>query len=61
VRARAGPGADDDVDAVVFERRVEHLFDVHHEAMDFVDEEDLALADVREDAGEIELFLQDRA
>ena len=40
VRARAGSGADHDVDAVVFERGVEHLFDVHHESMDFVDKKD---------------------
>ena len=53
-----GPGADQDVDAEVLERRVEHLFHVGQQAVDFVDEEDLARSDVAQDAGEIELFLQ---
>ena len=36
-----GPDADQNIDAKIFERRVEHLLDVRQQAMDFVDEEDL--------------------
>ena len=42
MRARAGAGADQNVHAEVFERGVEDLFDVGQQAVNFVDEEDLA-------------------
>ena len=59
VGAGAGSGADHDVDAEVFEGGVENLFDVGEEAVDFVDEEDLACLNVCENAGEVEFFLED--
>ena len=58
VRARAGAGADQDVQAKIFERGVEHLFHIGQQAVNFVDEEDLPCADVAQDAGEIQFFLQ---
>ena len=58
VRARAGSGSDQDVHAEILERRVQHFFDIGKQPVDFVDEEDLARANVGEDAGEIELLLQ---
>ena len=56
-----GPVAHQDVDAEILQRRVEHLLHVRHQAVDLVDEEDLPRADVAENAGEVELLLQDRA
>ncbi len=61
MRARARAGADQDVHAEILQRRVEHLLHVGQQAVDLVDEEDLARLDVAEDAGEIELLLQNRA
>ena len=61
MRSRAGAAADQDVEVEVFERRVQHLFDVGQQTVDFVDEENLAQPDVAEDAGEIEFLLQHRA
>ena len=58
VRARARSGADQDVHAEILERRVEHLLDVRQQAVNLVDEEDLALLDVAENAGEVEFLLQ---
>lgn len=57
--AGAGALSDQDVDTEVLDGGIEHLLDVGHEAMDFVDEEDLLFADVGEDAGEVELLLED--
>ena len=61
VRARARPGADQDVDPEVLQCRVEHLLDVRHQAVDLVDEEDLPAADLAEDSGEVDLLLEDGA
>ena len=61
MRARGGTLADDDVELIVLERGVEFFFEDRLEAMDFVEEEHLALADVSEDGGEIALNLQGRA
>ena len=58
VRARARARADQDVDAEILQRRIQHLFDIGQQPVDLVDEEDLARADVAEDAGEVELLLQ---
>ena len=60
VRARARSGADQNVHAEILERRVEHLLDVGQQAVNLVDEEHLARADVAEDAGQVELLLQNR-
>jgi len=54
------PDAHQDIDAKILQRRIEHLFHVGQQAVNLVDEEDLAGAYVAEDAGEIELFLQHR-
>ena len=59
--ARAGTGADEDVHAEVFERGVDHLFDIGKQPMDFVDEEDFAVLDIAEDADEVEFLLENRA
>ena len=56
--ARAGAGADQDIDAEILERRVQNLFDVGHQSMDFVDEENLPRPHVGQHPGEVELLLQ---
>jgi hypothetical protein len=58
VGARGGALADDDVELVVLERGVELLFEDGLQAVDLVEEEDLALAQVGEDGGEVSLDLQ---
>ena len=59
--ARARPLADDDVDREVLHRRVEHLLDLPVEAMDLVDEQDIALIQVGQDRDQIALALDGRA
>lgn len=54
--AGGGAGIDDDVEAVVFHGRVEVFLDGGVEAVDLIDEEDVAFLDVREDAGEVSGF-----
>ena len=54
--ARGGPGVDDDVEAVVFHRGVEVFLDGGVEAVDFVDEEEVAFLEIGEDAGEVACF-----
>ena len=61
MRARARARAHQDIDAEILQRRVEHLLHVRQQAVNLVDEEDLVQPDVAEDAGEVELLLQDRA
>ena len=56
--ARGGALADDDVELVVLERGVELFFEDGLEAVDLVEEEDLAFAQVGEDGGEVALDLQ---
>ena len=58
VGARGGALADDDVQLVVLQRGVELLFEDGLEAVDLVEEQDLALAQVGEDGGEVALDLQ---
>ena len=58
VGARGGALADDDVELVVLERGVELFFEDGLEAVDLVEEEDLAFAQVGEDGGEVALDLQ---
>ena len=58
VGARRGALADDDVELVVLERGVELFFEHGLQAVDLVEEEDLALAQVGEDGGEVALNLQ---
>lgn len=58
VSARSGALADDDVELVILKGGVEFFFEHGLEAVNFVEEEDLALADVGEDGGEVTLNLQ---
>jgi len=48
-----GPGrrsfADDDIELVVFHRRVEHFLDHLVEAVDLIDEEHVAVIEIRQD------------
>ncbi len=54
----AGGGAliDDDIDAEIFHGGIEVLFDDFGEAMNFVDEEDIAFLQASEQAGEVARF-----
>ena len=61
VGARRGALADDDVELVVLERGVELFFEHRLQAVDLVEEQYLALAQVGEDGGEVALDLQRRA
>ena len=56
-----GPSRQADVDLVVLHRRIEELLDDRPQAMDLVDEEDVAFAQVRERADEIARLLERRA
>ena len=58
--ARRRPLADHDVDLVVLHGRVEDLLDGGVEAVDLVDEEDVALLEVGEQAGDVDLALERR-
>src|SRR6266478_3551462 len=50
--------ADHDVELVVFESGIKDLFERGLQAVDFVDEENLAVAKIGEDRGEVALDLQ---
>ena len=52
-RTRSGTLPHHDVEGEVLERRVQHLFDHAVQAMDLVDEQDIALLEVREDGRQI--------
>ena len=52
-RARRRALADDEVELEILERRIEDLLDGRRQAMDFVDEEDVALLEVGEERGEV--------
>ena len=52
--------ADDDVDLKILERRIQDLFDRRRHAMDFVDEQDVARRQIRDDAEEIAGFFNRR-
>src|SRR5712692_1903520 len=58
--ARPRSLADDQVNAVVLHRRIEDLFDGWHQAMDLVEEKDLAGLERGEDGGQIALALEQR-
>src|SRR5262249_12021068 len=57
-RARGRSLADDDVEPEVLERRVEDLLDCAVEAVDLVDEEDVARLERRQDRGDVALPLE---
>ena len=51
--AGAGAFADDDVEGEIFHRRVKNLLDSASETMDLIDEQDVALAQIGENGGQI--------
>ena len=57
--ARAGAGADHEVQGVVLEGRVEDLLDLRVQAVDLVDEEDLAVLQGGEEGGQVARPLDD--
>src|SRR3979411_2697410 len=59
-RPGGGPLADDDVQAEVLHRRVEDLLDGAGEAVDLVDEEDVAVLGGRQDRRQVSGPLQHR-
>ncbi len=61
VGPRARPGADQNVEMEIFERRVEHLLNIGQQPVDLVDEKDLTVLNTAENAREVELLLQNRA
>jgi hypothetical protein len=61
VGARAWTCANKDIEPEILKRRVENFFDVGLEAVNFVDEENLARPHVAQDAREVEFLLKDRA
>ena len=52
-RPRARPLADDDVDLVVLERRIQDLFDGRRHPMDLVDEQHFAGGEIRDDPDQV--------
>ena len=58
---RLGAFRQPDVDLVVLHRRIEELLDDRLEAMDLVDEEDVAAAEIGQRRDEIARFLERRA
>ena len=60
-RSRRRPLADDDVETIVLERRIEDLIDRMVEAVDLVDEEDVALVERGQDCGQVPCPLDRRA
>ena len=58
VSARGRALADHDVELVVFERGVEDLFERGLQAVDFINEKHLAVAEIGEDRGQVALDLQ---
>ena len=60
-RLRAGARAGDEVEGEVLHRRVQRLLDGVVEAVDLVDEEDVAVVERGEDRGEHALVLERRA
>ena len=60
VGARRRPLPDDDVELVVLQRRVEQLFQRGLQAVHFVDEQHLLVAQVGQDGGQVALDLQRR-
>ena len=59
--ARIGTGVDQDVDPVVFHGRVEVLLDHGRQAVDLVDEEDVALVQVGQEPGDGRGFVEHRS
>ena len=53
--------SDHQIDAIVFHRGVQDFFDCGHEAMNFIEEENFALFEGREDRGQVALAFEQRA
>ena len=60
-RARRRALADDEIELKILHRGIEHLLDRRAEAMDFVDEQHVALFEIGEQRGEIARLRDDRA
>ena len=60
-RARRRPLADDEVELEVLERRIEDLLDRRAQAVDLVDEQDVAILEVGQQRGEVAGLGDDRA
>ena len=60
-RSRAGPLPDHEVELVVLERRIEDLFDRRRQAVNLVDEQDVARLQVGQDRGQIAGLFEHRA
>ena len=50
MRARARTRAHQNIEPEILQRRIQHLFDIRKQAVNFVDEENLARLDVAQDA-----------
>ena len=61
IDTRRRSGIDDDVQPVILHRRIEIFLDGRVQAVDFVDEKDVALLDVGEDSGEVARLFDLRA
>ena len=61
MRTRAGALTDDDVELEILHRGIEDLFDVRLQAMNLVDEQDVAEFQIREDRGQVAFELDQRA
>ena len=58
MRARAWPGADQNIHAKIFKRGVQHFLHVRQQAVNLIDKEHLSRADIAQDAGKVQLLLQ---
>ncbi len=58
MRARRRPLPNDDVELVIFERRIQQLFEHRLQSMNLVDEQDLLVLHVGDDRGQVTLDLQ---
>ena len=53
------PLADNEIELEILHRRIQHFLDRRAEAMDFVDEQDVALFEIGQQRGEIAGFCND--
>ena len=61
MNARARSLSDHQIDPIVFHRRIENLLDGGQQAMDLIEEENLARFERSENGGEVALALEERA
>ncbi len=58
---RRRPRADDDIEREIFHGGIEYLFDGPSKPVDLINEENIALAQIREDGRQVAGFLDSRA